>query len=59
MWRWREDLSQFAVMEKRLRAHNMSHLAVGDQGGQHDRCHGSLQFDWAIHMGGEVRGYYS
>ena len=41
VWRWREDLSRFAVMEKQLRTHSTSRLAVGDQGDQHERWYGS------------------
>ena len=30
VWRWREDLSRFAAMEKQLHTHSMSRLATGD-----------------------------
>ena len=41
MWRWREDLSRFAMMQKQLRTHSMSRLAVGDQGDQREHWYGS------------------
>ena len=46
-------------MEKRLCAHNTSHLAAGDQGDQRERWYGSLQSDSAVRVDGEVRGDYS
>ena len=42
MWRWREDLSRFTKMEKRLHAHNTSRLATGDQGNERECWYGSL-----------------
>ena len=36
VWRWREDLSRFTVMEKRVRTHSMSRMTVSDQGDQHE-----------------------
>ena len=41
VWRWRKDLSRFAVMEKQLCTHSTSRLAVGDQGHQRERWYGS------------------
>ena len=41
VWRWREDLSRFATMEKQLRTHSMSRLATGDQGDQRERWYSS------------------
>ena len=43
--RWRGDLVQFAVVEKQLRSHSMSCLAVDDQGDHRGRWYGSLQSD--------------
>ena len=59
VWRWREDLSQFATMEKLLHAHNTSRLAASDRGDQREGWYGSLQSEWAIHAGGRVKGDYS
>ena len=38
---WREDLGQFAMMEKQLCTHSTNRLAVGDQGDQRERWYGS------------------
>ena len=47
------------MVKKRLHAHSTGRLAVGDQSDQRDYWYGSLQSDWAVHMGGGVRGDYS
>ena len=48
VWSWREDLSQFAMMENRLRAHNTSCLAASDQGDQREHWIWQLRSGWAV-----------
>ena len=59
VWRRREDLGGFAVVKKQLRAHSTGRLAVDDQSDQCEHWYGSLRSDWAIRVGGRVRGYCS
>ena len=47
------------MVEKQLHAHSMSRLVADDQGDQREHWYGSLHSDWAVHMGGEVRGDYN
>ena len=59
VWRRRKDLGGFAAVKKRLRTHSTGRLAVGDQSDQCKCWYGSLRSDWAVCMGGGVRGDYS